>query len=143
MKAIKENNPGLRLDITGELFAGVYKNLQLLLGCTPQAWADGRTVTNESIVEGMQLFMTSGVPLLEKYRDQSVGVRREYAEAWLTTCVPAFGQGEPVATAPTDILIYICVQPDHKATLSFPISHKGECLCDKQQTSTGGPIAVR
>ena len=92
LEALKKNNSSVREDISGAMMGNRYKKLQLLLGTTPGAWADGRNVTNETILAGMRLAAES-CEMMGKFIDAAVGVRREYLETILVNTVPTMGQG--------------------------------------------------
>jgi hypothetical protein len=77
MMELMARNKSLRCDPIGSFMWSIFPRLFALFGIHPLYWDAGKIATQDTVCEGIRLFIHEGMPLMVKAMEQSVGARRE------------------------------------------------------------------
>jgi hypothetical protein len=77
MMELMAQNKSLRCDPLGMFLMSIYPRLWALFGVHPAYWDAGKIATQDTIREGLRLWMYEGIPLYVKAMEESVGARKE------------------------------------------------------------------
>jgi hypothetical protein len=69
-------NPSLRTNPWSLVTGSIYGKLMMLLGAITPAWAGGKKVDGDSVLQGMSMWYNQAIPLMQSACDNAVGARK-------------------------------------------------------------------
>jgi hypothetical protein len=78
MQALMAQNKSLRIDSLSLVFSTIWPQLFALFGVHPAYWDAGKVATEDTVRQGLCLFVNQGISLCAKAAEESVGARKEF-----------------------------------------------------------------